>query len=534
MCGIFGLIGNQSFDSDLVSKFLEHRGPDNQQGINIKCQKHNIYLHHARLSILDLNERSNQPFLLDNLVIIFNGEIYNFKDLIKEFELTPSTKSDTEVIGLLFKKMGTNCFHLFDGPFAIAVFDKSEQKLYLARDIFGEKPLFYCLQNKSFAFSSNENLFKNLDLFNLTKNKDFRADVMSLGFSDRNYYNEINKLGPGNLLTIDVNSLEFSIKNFKEFNFNKIEPFNFDKYIHLLEKSLSNRIISDRSISILLSGGIDSSLLLCLLHKQKIFNLKVNTVLDNYELNQDIKNSIELCKSLGYQQSLITLKAASQDIDQDNFKDNFCTDPAQHSLLRLYESINETVCLTGDGADEIYLSYSSYRKILQKKRFFTLPHFLYTILPRSIATKLIFVSRLNSFQRLRYLLGNTEITSDLENFSLSLTNMDRVLYYYSYKYELPNYLLVKADNCSMRFSKEARSPYLCYDLVQYCISSNAYKFLHNKKQLIGFINNYSSLNLRMRKSGMATSFVKKKYKFGTIYQKLSKHRSDALNDKKMI
>ena len=148
MCGIAGFYGYDKIDYSTIKKTLNsliHRGPDYQNFKHI-MEKISVYLLHTRLQIIDLNSRSNQPYSYKNLTLIFNGEIYNYlelkNDLIKK-GYTFETTSDTEVLIKLFYEYGQDAFSKCEGMWSLAIYDKKKEKLFLSRDRFGEKPLFF-------------------------------------------------------------------------------------------------------------------------------------------------------------------------------------------------------------------------------------------------------------------------------------------------------------------------------------------------------------------------------------------------------
>jgi asparagine synthase (glutamine-hydrolysing) len=149
MCGIFGCVGILNLEQkQKITNALKHRGPDGQYFDEVD----GITFFHARLSIIDV-AGGNQPYETDRVVIVFNGEIYNYRDLIQKYKLAMKTASDTEVIVHLFEKMGTACFQELDGMFAMSLYDKLEKKLFLVRDRVGKKPLYFSQKN-GFMFGS--------------------------------------------------------------------------------------------------------------------------------------------------------------------------------------------------------------------------------------------------------------------------------------------------------------------------------------------------------------------------------------------
>jgi len=168
MCGIAGYIGKEKIDDTLIKKTLElmrNRGPDNQDYIKIKDGNINILLLNTRLSIIDLDKRSNQPFIINDNFITYNGEIYNYIELREELEkdnVKFNTKSDTEVLLQSYIKYGEKCVDYFEGMWAFAIYNKKRKKLFLSRDRFGEKPLYYSKQKNGIFFGSETRFIKSL------------------------------------------------------------------------------------------------------------------------------------------------------------------------------------------------------------------------------------------------------------------------------------------------------------------------------------------------------------------------------------
>jgi len=162
MCGISGYIGKDTLSPKVIKKTLllmRNRGPDANGSCNFfdKKNKINVNLLHTRLGIIDLDERSNQPFFFENLILIYNGEIYNFKDIKKkliEYNYRFKTTSDTEVLIKAYHKWGENCFKLFDGMWSVCIYDLKKHEMILSRDIFGEKPLYIYKNHNTLVFGS--------------------------------------------------------------------------------------------------------------------------------------------------------------------------------------------------------------------------------------------------------------------------------------------------------------------------------------------------------------------------------------------
>ena len=203
MCGIAGFFGNRKIDNNIINETLvsmKNRGPDfsnfyKQEYINGLS----IYLLHSRLSIIDLKKRSNQPFVFGDYIIIFNGEIYNYIELKKkllEKKIILKTNSDTEILLHYFILYGEKCVNYFDGMWSFAIFNKRTKKLFLSRDPFGEKPLYFYKSKYGFFFGSETKFIKRLSQkafqINSAKlNQYLSFGARSLHKDNKTFYNEI-------------------------------------------------------------------------------------------------------------------------------------------------------------------------------------------------------------------------------------------------------------------------------------------------------------------------------------------------------
>jgi asparagine synthase (glutamine-hydrolysing) len=227
MCGIAGYIGSKKIDELLINKsldFLKNRGPnfkDIKKYSFYSPHYKNILFLHTRLAIIDLDERSNQPFEDGDYSVIFNGEIYNYLEIKKDLILKGikfRTSSDTEVLLKSYMVYGTNCFKKFEGMWSLAIFDKKENKLILARDRFGEKPLFYSKQDDGIYFSSDIRVIKSLSKkqFDLNNTRLIRGVVCGYKslYKDptETFYKKIFQIPPSSFVEIKEN-LKFKIKN---------------------------------------------------------------------------------------------------------------------------------------------------------------------------------------------------------------------------------------------------------------------------------------------------------------------------------
>jgi len=378
MCGIAGFIGNEKISNAVINKSLflmKNRGPDNQSYCYLKINNSsNIYLLHSRLSIIDLKNRSNQPFKKKHVTLIFNGEIYNYKEIKKDLEELGYkfyTESDTEVLVNAYLQYGENCVNYFEGMWAFAIWDEKIKKLFLSRDRFGEKPLFFYKNQKGIYFGSEIKFIKSLSLKNFKINKDkininLLHGYKSIFKDNSTYFKNINFLESGHNLIVDsyLNKKKYKYwkpiykQNYKLSYNESCEGVRF-----FLNKSLKIRLRSDVPIAFCLSGGIDSSLLTSLAVKK--FNLKVNTfsIIDRDSRYDEKKNILKTIKDLKCKSNLIYL----------NFKDSLqnleklvqyheCPISTVSYLIHSYlsKAISKSsfkVAISGTGADELFTGY---------------------------------------------------------------------------------------------------------------------------------------------------------------------------------
>jgi len=273
MCGIFGIV---STDINLKKALkaldlLKHRGPDG----NGFYYDGKIFLGHRRLAILDLRPEANQPMQTENSIIVFNGEIYNHLELRNKFlrDETFKTHSDTETLLYLFEKFKLKTLKFINGFFSFAFLDKLGNKLYLCRDRFGKKPLFFYKTQNIFIFSSEilpivEYLDKTPQINKIAVWEYF---TFLHSIPPKTFFKNLFKLPSANCLVLDLENLTFNFYNYWQFpNFvneeflKKTFPEIINDIEELLINSVESRLLADVEIGTFLSGGIDSSLITAL------------------------------------------------------------------------------------------------------------------------------------------------------------------------------------------------------------------------------------------------------------------------------
>ena len=378
MCGINGF---NFKDVSLIKQMMSltySRGPDNQDFF----ESEDFTVGHNRLSIIDPEKRSNQPYYFKNFVLSFNGEIYNYieiKNRLISKGYSFVTSSDTEVIIKLFDLKGIDSFKELSGIFSISLYDLKLKKLYLVRDTVGVKPLYYHFNSntKKFIFSSLINSI----LINL-KNKQLNYDALnSYSNFNRNDYREtffknIYKVLPGELIEVyNENYKRTKILNF-EFNRDKNEM----ELTNDISKNFSNQFLSDVPVALSLSGGYDSNIILQELLKNKGTNFTNYSVTfkNSTKFNEDHDVAKKISNHYG-------VKFNSIEVSSQDFKDNaekivdIVEEPTgnQNSIsnIILSNNVSEKVLFSGDGGDEVFTGYNRYRSIYILSLFIKLNFF---------------------------------------------------------------------------------------------------------------------------------------------------------------
>lgn len=303
MCGIAGYIGKSSIDKPRIFQTLDlmkNRGPDHRDYMAMEENSMHILLLHARLSIIDGDERSNQPFTIGDYTLIFNGEIYNYKELrdyLKKEGVKFRTESDTEVLLQSYISHGEKCVNDFEGMWSFAIYDRKEKKLFLSRDRFREKPLYLYETSEGIFFASEVKFLRSLAGVNFSVNLTHAFRYLTNGYkslykTDDTFFHGIRELSFASSLVVDHNLQCVSYKywsptyNPKEIVLEKaVEGFRH----HLLE-SIRIRLRSDVPIAFCLSGGIDSSAIASIAAKHFGYDVAAFSIIDSDERYNEYDN----------------------------------------------------------------------------------------------------------------------------------------------------------------------------------------------------------------------------------------------------
>ena len=374
MCGISGFISTNLTKDDLIeiTKSLNHRGP-NAEGYffnNIK----GLGLGHKRLSIIDLQDRSNQPFIIDDYTIIFNGEIYNFIELKKELEnkgIKFKTNSDTEILLKYYILYGEKCVDFFDGMWSFAILDNKKGTLFISRDRFAEKPLYYCIQPEGLYFGSQISFIKNLSNKKYEVNRRKINQYLSLGhkpiFKDKEtFYKDIYLLGYSENLICNDN-LNIKLKKYWSPKFKINKNIKREEAIseikRLLIDTVKLRTRADVPVAFCLSGGIDSGSLASIAAKELNHKIKTFSIIDEDFRYNELENIKKVVHDLKCEHEIIH-------IEKNNFIENLTNlinyhDSPVYTLSQylqslLVKSINSygyKIAISGTASDELFSGY---------------------------------------------------------------------------------------------------------------------------------------------------------------------------------
>lgn len=507
MCGIAGYFsGNGQIDNVQLSAMVDkmsHRGPD-ACGFYIGDK---VGMGHRRLSIIDLSDNANQPMYSHSgkYAIVFNGEIYNYSEIAKEFGIRTRTTSDTEVIVEAFEMIGPRIAERLNGMFAIAICEIETQRLFLFRDRLGVKPLFYYLTDNEFAFASELKSFESLKSFQKSKSVNTLAvrQFLHLGYvpAPNTIYNNVYKFPQAQYAVYDGKSLSFShfwnlgqhvLPNPVSDEFSAL-----DRLQNLVESSVRYRLISDVPYGTLLSGGVDSSLVTAV--ARKVSGDRINTFSIGFKdsKHDESRYSEHVAKCLDTRHNMLMMTeqdAIDRIADMFYYYDEPYADSSAlpTMLVSSLASGHVKMVLTGDGGDELFLGYGMYRWAERLAnplvKTFRKPVYLASKFCNSRYQRIgkMFDWRdgdnlqAHVFSQEQYLFTEAEVdclAKAQHSFGLiSDPNLPRAMSpseiqsMFDLSYYLPDDLLVKVDRASMRYSLESRVPLLDYRLVEFAIS----------------------------------------------------------------
>lgn len=518
MCGIVGQFDSHETGAE-IDRLLEsqlerlrHRGPDDT-GI---YRKFPIAFGHVRLAIID-PEQGQQPLVTpqEDLAITYNGEVYNYLELREELEAKGhrfQTRSDTEVLLLGYREWGTDVLAKLNGMFAFALYDRKKDLLFCARDPFGQKPFYYLLQNGIFHFASESRVFFMIPGF--SRSLDPESLYGYLRFEalhrDRSIYQGVKKLSPGHFLIVQKGGIRLQ----KYFHQTPQEiaqsfPEALDQVDAAFQNALRLAFRADVPVGVLLSGGLDSSLVLAALRRMmpqaEIASYHVRVTDDpSYDESKFAKEVAALCKANYHQIDFSFSEMASTALRVLPALDEPQADPGIVPKYVVCKAIREhgKVALTGDGADELFYGYLIFRAQVIARWYKYLPSAVHLgvvkplmealpsgsgymrkdflakrfvrgfpseeALRNSRWTSSFSASDLTDLLQTDFVQGveerATEFLRELDSESESSGHLGKLAYLYQKTY-LPDYVLCNSDRASMLNSVELRTPYLDLQLT---------------------------------------------------------------------
>jgi asparagine synthase (glutamine-hydrolysing) len=486
MCGIY--LTNIPFKEDEVRIKLEkikYRGPDYTGVIKIDS----LILGHLRLAILDLDERSNQPYQYNGLSIVYNGEIYNYLEIKNELSVlgyTFVTTSDTEVVIKGFDVWGAGILDKLNGMFAFAIYNSRSSEVFCARDRLGVKPFYYYWKDGQFEICSQLQPLIN-------EKSQISSEAVSIYLSTGyvpspfSILEDVYKLQPGCNLVIDLKKRSKIIK--KYWDLRKVETLNISyeeakkKITELLKDAVKIRMQADVPLGTFLSGGIDSALITAL--AAEISTEKIRTFTIGFEdpKYDECKVAEKFASILGTEHTTAICKVEDAlglipkliEVYDEPFADSSAI---ASLLLNKITKQFVTVALSGDGGDESFIGYKYFESILKFKKLEKIPYtirkIMATLLPSKSKFKDILLCK-NELQFIKRVFINQNLNKNpfnwfnktyLPYFELSNETLQKAADI-NLKLWLENDNNVKVDRASMAFSVEVRSPFLDYRIIEF-------------------------------------------------------------------
>jgi asparagine synthase (glutamine-hydrolysing) len=499
MCGINGFTWRDVSLIEKMNSVLTHRGPDDQ-GIYTDDK---VSLGGVRLSIIDLSPSGRQPMCNEDKTvwILHNGEVYNFLELRKELEEKHIFRSntDTEVILHAYEEWGTDCVKKFNGMWAFAIYDKKNSILFLSRDRFGIKPLYY-IDSEGFIFSSEIKGILQHDSERIPNDKiiyEYLAFNL-LDHSRETFFNYIYRVMPGENLIYDISQKTYTCE--KWFNLKlELSDHSFDQAVKTLQTLFSDsvqyRLIADVDVGSCLSGGVDSSALVCTMNRLRNRKLKTfSLVFPGSEIDETFYID-EVVKSTGVKSYRVTptIKDLIADlydlIETQEEPFSSLSIYGQYKVMELAHINNMKVLLDGQGGDELFAGYPGYYRyyLLDCLKNLRLGEFFKILKQKKDINFILFLGKvlLMRFNISRKLLQyiqfkNLKVLTHFYKGNLfkEKKGLNQALFYDLTMYSIPQ-LLRYEDKNSMRWSIEARVPFLDYRIAAFATGLPPHYKLHN-------------------------------------------------------
>ena len=492
MCGITGIISKEKNKDKIIKKMDEriyHRGPD-AEGLYVDDY---LALGQRRLSIIDL-KGGNQPIYNEDksILVMYNGEIYNYQELKKELKSHKfTTNSDTEVLVHGYEEWGEELPKKLRGMFTFAIYDKNKKKVFLARDQFGIKPLYYYQNKDAIIFASEIKSFLEYPKFKKELNKELLGPYLTFSFTptDETFFKNVYRLPAGHTMTIDVETRKIDINRYFKVDFKEAnESFyeTVDKISEVMKDSVKHHLISDVEVGSFLSSGIDSSYLVSLARPDKTYTIGFDLAkYSEIDYAKDLTDKLHIqniSKKISKEEYMKVIPKVYYHLDEPT------ADGCAIAVYFLSELASKDlkVVLSGEGADEFFGGYNSY-----EDNFYTkLPLWLRKMnasickyLPKNKVTKYIIrrgksleesyvsINRTYYDDELKDVLkddnylSNKEIVKDTYKEYKNYSKIDKMLAI-DIKYWLSNNILTIVDKMTMAHSIESRVPFTDIDVFK--------------------------------------------------------------------
>lgn len=516
MCGLSCFIEKKSSNynkTEIIKKMNDliiHRGPDNGN----EYIDSNIALGHRRLAIIDLYETANQPFKNDKYILIFNGEIYNYKEIKKDLvKYNYVTESDTEVILAAYQKWGSECVQHFRGMWAFILYDIEKEIVFCSRDRFGIKPLYYYEEVKYMAFASEIKQFTVLPSWEATGNLNRIHDFLIFGVldhTDETMFKNVKQLRPGSNLVYDLRNNEYTIHQYynleDKINEVKIEKENSEQLKSLLIDSIKEHMIADVSIGSCLSGGLDSSTIVMLMDENSdkrtidtfssCFDQKKY---DEQEYIDEVNNKTNSREHKIYPNVKNLLKELDDLIWHQDEPFGSTSIFAQRVVFSEANNENIKVILDGQGADEQLAGYSSFYIAYLNELHNSGRDDLFEIELETLIENYPYYTR-ETLMNLTLKSDNTKLKEELmeninregrfnkpifhlyydyyKEFNAARQSLKDFSLHQIYKSSLPA-LLHYEDRNSMTYSIESRVPFLDHRIVEFVVACESSEKIKN-------------------------------------------------------
>lgn len=610
MCGIIGIVSNKGLTSNIFKNALnklKHRGPDDEgyllyNGKDIlQCSgsdtveplkqqfipieeisnfKPFLFFGHRRLSIIDLSPAGHQPmkYNSDNLWIVYNGEIYNYKELRKELEKDGykfKTNTDTEVILASYLKWGYECLNKFNGMWAFCIWDKRKNILFCARDRFGVKPFYYYFDGDSFAFASEIKALTDLPFINTVPNSEVIIPYLYFGlhdFGEQTFFHGVKQLLPGHFLIFDLDTKSIELNKYYEIKFNpelgeyddkKAKDYS-EEFFNLFKDAVKLRLRSDVSVGTSLSGGLDSSSIVCMMsyllktepEYQRVTGKKIKSFtadFRNFQLSEKkyVDEILLHCDNIEgyftYPNADMLEKDLNDLIYHQEEPFTSLSVYAQYCVMKLAQSHDVKVLLDGQGGDELlagyvhkhvplffanHISQGRILNLLKNKDFLNISYLIRTFfifLPKTIQYNYLISVNTHYFRPLPKNIKDILIDLVSKEYSRSSLNENLI---YEIKTGLLK-LLRYEDRNSMAFNIETRLPFLDYRVVEFLMNLPASYKIHNgySKWLLRLsMDDILPKGIKMRKDKIGFAIPQKEF-----LENLSElFKKELLNDESIL